>query len=54
MSDCEINFTGMNAVVRSYVRMGIYNRCKVYGVRNSFEGLAKGDLKVSLYAVQEV
>uniref|UniRef100_A0A183DBI6 6-phosphofructokinase n=1 Tax=Gongylonema pulchrum TaxID=637853 RepID=A0A183DBI6_9BILA len=36
---------GMNAVVRSYVRMGIYHRCKVYGVKNSFEGLAKGDLK---------
>ncbi|VIO87926.1 Uncharacterized protein BM_BM8557 [Brugia malayi] len=36
---------GMNAVVRSFVRMGIYRRCKVYGVKNSFEGLANGDLK---------
>lgn len=36
---------GMNAVVRSFVRMGIYHRCKVYGVKNSFEGLVKGDLK---------
>lgn len=38
----------MNAVVRSFVRMGIYRRCKVYGVKNSFEGLANGDLKVKL------
>ncbi|VDO36991.1 unnamed protein product [Onchocerca flexuosa] len=36
---------GMNAVVRSFVRMGIHRGCKVYGVRNSFEGLANGDLK---------
>ncbi|VDK66066.1 unnamed protein product [Onchocerca ochengi] len=36
---------GMNAVVRSFVRMGIHRGCKVYGVKNSFEGLANGDLK---------
>ncbi|VDK41776.1 unnamed protein product [Anisakis simplex] len=36
---------GMNAAVRSFVRMAIYHHCKVYGVQNSFEGLAKGDLK---------
>ncbi|MCP9265369.1 6-phosphofructokinase [Dirofilaria immitis] len=35
---------GMNAVVRSFVRMGIYRHCKVYGVKNSFEGLANEDL----------
>ncbi|VDN00772.1 unnamed protein product [Thelazia callipaeda] len=40
---------GMNAVVRSFVRMGIYHHCKVYGVKNSFEGLAKGDLKEMLW-----
>ncbi|VDM95049.1 unnamed protein product [Thelazia callipaeda] len=30
---------GMNAVVRSYVRMALYHRCKVFGIKNSFEGL---------------
>uniref|UniRef100_A0A914DK92 ATP-dependent 6-phosphofructokinase n=1 Tax=Acrobeloides nanus TaxID=290746 RepID=A0A914DK92_9BILA len=36
---------GMNAAVRSFVRMGIYHRCNVYAIHNSFEGLAKGELK---------
>uniref|UniRef100_A0A915ELX8 6-phosphofructokinase n=1 Tax=Ditylenchus dipsaci TaxID=166011 RepID=A0A915ELX8_9BILA len=36
---------GMNAAVRSCVRMGLYHRCHVYGVHNSFEGLAAGHLK---------
>uniref|UniRef100_F1KSL6 ATP-dependent 6-phosphofructokinase n=1 Tax=Ascaris suum TaxID=6253 RepID=F1KSL6_ASCSU len=36
---------GMNAAVRSFVRMAIYHHCRVYGVQNSFEGLARGDLK---------
>lgn len=36
----------MNAAVRSFVRMGIYHRCDVYGIHNSFEGLAAGQLKV--------
>ncbi|MFH4976856.1 hypothetical protein AB6A40_003565 [Gnathostoma spinigerum] len=36
---------GMNAAVRSFVRMGIYYHCKVYGIHNSFDGLARGDLK---------
>uniref|UniRef100_A0A914RV31 6-phosphofructokinase n=1 Tax=Parascaris equorum TaxID=6256 RepID=A0A914RV31_PAREQ len=35
----------MNAAVRSFVRMAIYHHCRVYGVQNSFEGLARGDLK---------
>uniref|UniRef100_A0A0N4Z0F0 ATP-dependent 6-phosphofructokinase n=1 Tax=Parastrongyloides trichosuri TaxID=131310 RepID=A0A0N4Z0F0_PARTI len=36
---------GMNAAVRSCVRMGLYNHCKVFAVYDSFEGLAKGDFK---------
>ncbi|CAD5234066.1 unnamed protein product [Bursaphelenchus xylophilus] len=36
---------GMNAAVRSFVRMGLYHHCNVYGVHNSFEGLATGQLK---------
>lgn len=40
------SFEGMNAVVRSLVRVGIYNHCKVFGIRNSFQGLANGELKV--------
>uniref|UniRef100_A0A0N5A958 ATP-dependent 6-phosphofructokinase n=1 Tax=Syphacia muris TaxID=451379 RepID=A0A0N5A958_9BILA len=35
---------GMNAAVRSFVRMGIYHRCKVYGINNSLEGLAHGNI----------
>uniref|UniRef100_A0A914VMC2 6-phosphofructokinase n=1 Tax=Plectus sambesii TaxID=2011161 RepID=A0A914VMC2_9BILA len=36
---------GMNAAVRSFVRLGLYHHCKVYGVHNSFEGLANGQFK---------
>uniref|UniRef100_A0A1I7YBF3 ATP-dependent 6-phosphofructokinase n=1 Tax=Steinernema glaseri TaxID=37863 RepID=A0A1I7YBF3_9BILA len=36
---------GMNAAVRSFVRMGLYHHCTVYGINNSFEGLANGELK---------
>ncbi|KAI6173801.1 ATP-dependent 6-phosphofructokinase [Aphelenchoides besseyi] len=36
---------GMNAAVRSFVRMGLYHHCNVYGVYNSFEGLASGQIK---------
>ena len=38
---------GMNAAVRSFVRMGLYHHAKVYGIQDSFEGLAKGEFKVS-------
>ncbi len=37
---------GMNAAVRSFVRMGMHHRCNVYGVKDSFEGLANGQLRV--------
>jgi 6-phosphofructokinase 1 len=36
---------GMNAAVRSFVRMGLYHNCNVYGVHNSFDGLASGLVK---------
>ncbi|KAE9548297.1 hypothetical protein FO519_008495 [Halicephalobus sp. NKZ332] len=36
---------GMNAAVRSFVRMGLYHHCTVYGIHNSFEGLAAGEVK---------
>lgn len=34
---------GMNAAVRSFVRMAKYHHCKVYGIHDSFEGLIAGD-----------
>lgn len=33
-------------MVRSYVRMALHNHCKVYGIKNSFEGLLAGDVQV--------
>ncbi|CAD6193057.1 unnamed protein product [Caenorhabditis auriculariae] len=36
---------GMNAAVRSFVRMGLYHQCKVYGIEDSFEGLANGSFR---------
>ncbi|PAV64186.1 hypothetical protein WR25_22008 [Diploscapter pachys] len=36
---------GMNAAVRSFVRMALYHHCKVYGIEDSFEGLARGSFK---------
>lgn len=36
---------GMNAAVRSFVRMALYHRCRVFGIHNSFEGLADGQLE---------
>lgn len=36
---------GMNAAVRSFVRMALYHHCTVYGVEDSFEGLANGAFK---------
>ncbi len=37
---------GMNAITRSFVRMGLYHGCNVYGIQNSFEGLCNGNFKV--------
>lgn len=39
-------FVGMNAAVRSFVRMALYHHCTVYGIEDSFEGLANGAFKV--------
>lgn len=36
---------GMNAAVRSYVRMALYHQCSVFGIEDSFEGLANGSFK---------
>lgn len=35
---------GMNACVRAVVRTGIYNGLEVYGIRNGYDGMIKGDL----------
>ena len=43
-----MTITGMNAAVRSFVRMGLYHHAKIYGIQDSFEGLARGDFKVAL------
>lgn len=36
---------GMNAVIRSIVRTAIYNDIKVYGVKEGYNGLIKGDIE---------
>lgn len=35
---------GMNACIRAVVRTGIYNGLEVYGIRNGYDGMIKGDL----------
>jgi 6-phosphofructokinase len=35
----------MNAAVRAFVRMALYHRCKVFGIHNSFEGFADGQIE---------
>lgn len=39
----------MNAAVRSFVRMGLYHKCNVFAIYNSFEGLASGQFKVNIF-----
>ncbi|KRY66908.1 6-phosphofructokinase, partial [Trichinella pseudospiralis] len=39
---------GMNAAVRSFVRNALCHNCKVLAVKDSFEGLMKGNVQVSL------
>ncbi|KAI3420275.1 hypothetical protein GPALN_003589 [Globodera pallida] len=41
---------GMNAAVRSFVRMALYHRCHVFGIHNSFEGFAIGQVKELFWA----
>jgi len=36
---------GMNACIRAVVRTGIYHDLEVYGIRNGYDGMIKGDLK---------
>lgn len=36
---------GMNAAIRGVVRAGIFNKCKVLGIKNGYNGLIKGDIK---------
>jgi 6-phosphofructokinase 1 len=38
--------TGMNAAIRSFTRVAMYHNCHVFGVKDSFEGLAAGTLEV--------
>lgn len=35
---------GINSAVRSFVRHGVWKGCRVLGVNDGFDGLAKGDL----------
>lgn len=37
---------GVNAVIRAFVRVGIYHNCRVFTIQDSFEGLAQGLFKV--------
>jgi 6-phosphofructokinase 1 len=34
----------MNAAGRSFVRMALYHRCRVFGIHNCFEGFADGQI----------
>jgi 6-phosphofructokinase len=36
---------GMNAAVRAVVRMGIYNKLKVFGIYNGYHGMINGEIK---------
>jgi 6-phosphofructokinase len=36
----------MNAAVRSFARVAMYHNCNVWGVKDSFDGLAAGMLEV--------
>jgi 6-phosphofructokinase 1 len=36
----------MNAAIRAVVRSGIFNGMEVYGVRNGYSGLIKGDISI--------
>lgn len=38
----ENNFTGMNAAVRAVVRMGIYLGCKVFFIKEGYQGMVDG------------
>ncbi|VDP01178.1 unnamed protein product [Soboliphyme baturini] len=40
---------GMNAAVRSFVRMSFYHGCHVYAIHDSFEGLVAGNIRVRLF-----
>lgn len=40
---------GMNAVVRSAVRVALAHGHKVYGVHDGFEGLANGLVRMAFY-----
>lgn len=35
-------FTGMNAAVRAVVRMGIYLGCKVFFIKEGYQGMVDG------------
>src|SRR5699024_6782789 len=36
---------GMNAVIRAIVRTGIYNKLKIIGINNGYNGLINGDMQ---------
>ena len=40
--DVLLCFTGMNAAVRAVVRMGIYLGCKVYFIKEGYQGMVDG------------
>lgn len=40
---------GMNAVVWSFVRLGLYHNCRVFVIEDSFDGLVRGQIKVSSF-----
>lgn len=43
MSNANLNHSiGMNAAVRAVVRVGIYLGCKVYFIREGYQGMVDG------------
>ncbi len=42
MKCLSLIFTGMNAAVRAVVRFGLYLGCKVYFIREGYQGMVDG------------
>lgn len=41
------NFSGMNAALRAIVRIGLYLGCKIFYIREGYEGLIAGNENIT-------
>lgn len=46
LSICIVCFLGMNAAVRAVVRMGIYLGCKVFFIKEGYQGMVDGGANI--------